>query len=308
MTLVQTITGLDEPRKIVDRVLGRGRRLSASADYGVRRKLHRPLPKVEKLQHRLALHNLQMDGVSVSKLDRLDLASNTDFRSDARKAVRELTALTPATAPPCEYPSGFSHCIPLNPSHIARHYPGLYMWGLDHELLDLVEGVIGTQIVYHGVIFRKEMVDGQTLGTRFWHLDAEDYDVTRISIYLTDVLQPSDGAFEYIPRLMTPTYADFPEGPIDDATMARVVPRWKWRQACGPAETVIFKVPSRVFHHGRVPRTPRIAASYYYTSDKPQDPALAREYSFLPGLPHLRVSMTERQLNCLGEYRATLKG
>ncbi len=206
-----------------------------------------------------------------------------------------------------EYPNGFEHCVPLNPSYIAQNHPEIYMWGLDPKMLDLVESILGLPPLYHGVIFRKEIVDQRNVGTRRWHTDFEDLNTIRVCVYLSDVLEAEDGAFEYIPRTIPLRWADFDSDEIDDERMRKRVPEWMWKQVTGPKWTVSVKAVSKVFHHGKVPRIPRAAASFYYTSRKPTSPELSEAFSFKYGLPYLNMSLTNRQLDCLGGYRDLLR-
>lgn len=280
----------------------------ARADYRWRRERHRPrLPSLSSLGQRM-LRELRTEGVAMTSLEELGLATNASFWTQAMAAAEELGGMEASVdLSPNEYGVGFEHCIPLNPSRIAQAYPAIYTWGLDEQILDLVEAYIGTDVAYHGPILRKEICGGGQVGTRCWHLDGEDYDITRISIYLTDVLSPDDGAFQYVPRYYPVGPKDFEVFPIDDETMDAVVPRPVWKSACGPAGTVLVKSTSHVYHRGMVPSTPRVAVSYYYTSTKPTGAELCRQFSFRTGMPHLRdVDLTPRQLACLWEYRSLL--
>ena len=301
-----TDSGPDALKQAYERATKRAKEAVHFGDHQLRQQLHRAFvpPKVSTIGERI-VHDLRFDGVSITSLDELNLKSNAAFREAADGAVEELNDLAERNEmPDLEYPVGFDHCIPLNPSRVATAYPALYTWGLDEDLLNIVERFVGRPLAYHGVIIRREIVDNEQRGTRFWHLDGEDYDITRISIYLTDVLSPDDGAFEYAPRSVSPDdWKRFTPGPIDDEEMEQVVPSWQWKQACGPAGSVLFKAVSRIFHRGRIPQTPRIAASYYYTTRNPKAPELCRQFSFLPGMKSLKVKLSPRQLDCLWEYR-----
>jgi hypothetical protein len=281
-------------------------RMRALADYRLRQVRHRDaLPPIGSVGKRI-LHDLAFDGVSAVRLEDLNFAANAAFWKAAQAAVEELRPMTLADASDIEYNSGFDHCVPLNPSRIASAYPALYTWGLDEGLLDIVENHIGTPIAYHGVIVRKEILDGDQVGTRGWHMDGEDHDITRVSVYLTDVNEPDAGAFEYIPASISPSHRQLGAGFINDDRMREVVPQWQWKACTGAAGTVLFTSVAHIFHRGRIPNTERVAASFYYTSRHPTNPDLCREYSFAPGMPSLNVTLTPRQLDCLWEYRALL--
>jgi hypothetical protein len=250
---------------------------------------------------------LRREGVAAVPLDALPFASNAALNGALPRVRRYLDRLDPGAPSLLEYEEGFDHCVPINPSRIATELPALFMWGLDEALLDIVESYLGLDVAYHGVCIRKEIVDGRPAGTRFWHLDGEDFDVVRVMIYLSDVLDDESGPFEYVPRHSSPSWRDFPgiEGITDDA-MRRVVPEWRWRRAKGPRGTVIFGAVAKVFHHGKIPFAPRKMASFHYTSRHPLNERLCRDYSFEPGIPHLREPLTERQRACLWKYAALL--
>lgn len=281
-------------------------RTSAYLSYEARRIVHRPYRPVYDLMHQRILNDVQFDGVSALALDDLNLSATDKFKTAAEKALLTLDGITSNSGRDIGYDEGFEHCIPLSPAYIAEHYPDIYMWGLDSKLLNLMEAMIGLPPLYHGVLLRRELVDNKAVGTRLWHTDFDDHDIIRICVYLTDVLEPDDGAFEYIPRTVKLRWADFETDIITDSVMREKVPQWMWKQVTGPKWSVSIKAVSKIFHRGRVPQTPRAVASFYYTSRKPAVPAIAEAFSFKSGLPKLSASMTERQLQCLGGYRDLL--
>lgn len=268
--------------------------------------VHRPLRHPTDTLHLRILNDVAFDGVSSCSLQALNIDSTPAFMHSAEGAIKTLDNLPPGINEPLEYAEGFSHCIPLNPSYIAKNHPDIYMWGLDPHLLDLIESLLGLPPLYHGVIIRKELVDNNCAGTRQWHTDFEDHNTIRVCIYLSDVLDANDGAFEYVPKTIPLRWTDFDVNEIDDEHMRKRVPEWLWKQVTGPKWTVSIKAVSKIFHHGKVPNKPRVAASFYYTSRKPSAPELCEAFSFKPGMPHLKVSLNERQLDCLGGYRDLL--
>lgn len=294
--------------RIGQRVFTTVEQVGSFALHKIKRRRYRSRrPTVPALGQRI-ISDLQVDGVATTSLDELGFESNASFREAATAAVTELRALAACPQHGSEYGAGSRHAVRLPSERIAKSYPAIYMWGLDEELLDIVERYIGLPVAYHGPILRQELVDGKEIFTRAWHLDAEDRDITRLTIYLTDVLHPDDGAFEYIPRNISPSYKDFVATCIRNEDMECVVPAVYWKSVCGPAGTVLLKSVSKIFHHGRVPRTPRIAVSYYYTSRTPTWPGLCRHNSFQAGMASLDVDFTPRQLACLWEYRELLRG
>ncbi len=261
----------------------------------------RKLPSVSSIGRRI-IRELADEGVSIVKLGELSLESNPSFDKAIDKLVKDLEVVSPAAEK--EYKLGFKHCTPINPSQIARDYPEVFLWGLDHDLLDIVENLIGVPVAYHGVVARKEIVDDQLIGTRVWHLDDDDINVVRIHVYLSDVLNEDSGAFEYIPKKLSPSYRAFKgRGEILDEHMGEVIAPSQWKKCLGEAKTVIFANTSSIFHHGSLPKEERMVASFTYTSQNPANEEICRAYSFEPGMHLIDTSLlTERQRYCLWKY------
>lgn len=266
---------------------------------------HRHLPVLDKTGYEV-LRSMRKDGIVTIPLQDLELLANDSFLKVTQQLIQDLLLMN-AEDYKNEYGQGFQHCIPINPTTIACKYPELYLWGLDEKLLDIIENCMGLPVAYHGVVARKEIIDGQQIGTRVWHKDSEDRNIIRVIIYLTDVLDRESGPFEYIPRTMHLLYKDFKRiDIIDDAAMSQVIPEKQWQTCLGPANTVIFSSVAKVFHRGRIPQKERIAISFCYTSRNPLNPALCKAYSFQKGLPLLNVQLSERQKACLWDYQSLL--
>lgn len=276
------------------------------ANYRVRQLGHAPhLPPLGVVAQRV-VNDVNEQGISVLPLGDLPCPSNASLLEVLPRVNADMDALPTDGSHLIEYPSGFDHCVPLNPTDIARAYPALYLWGLDERILDIIENCIGLPIAYHGVIARKEVVDGEFRGTRNWHRDMEDRNIIRISIYLSDVLDADGGPFEYIPKPLTPPDRAFVghEGRISDDVMRKIVPESAWKRCVGPAGTVIFGAVAKVYHHGKMPKRPRKAISYYYTTREPTNEVLCREYSFQRGVPYIDGShLSPRQMDVLWHYR-----
>jgi hypothetical protein len=268
------------------------------------------LPELDELGKRI-VREVNETGISIVHLDELNAPSNADLKAAIPRALEDLDRmpLDGSHLEGMEYDKGFEHCVPLNPTHIAKNYPEFYMWGLDERVLDIIDNLIGLPIAYHGVQARKEFVDGSVRGSRHWHRDSEDRNIIRINMYLRDVLDNDGGPFEYVPRNLTPHAKRFSgfEGRIDDDVMRKVIPESQWRQCIGPAGTVIFGAVAKIYHHGRVPKRPRCAAAWYYTTRQPTREALCREFSFERGIPFIDpAGLTHRQRECLWDYAELL--
>lgn len=269
------------------------------------------LPKLDKLGKRI-VREVNETGISIVHIDEFECRSNAALEAAMPRALADLDSMPidGSHLKSMDYPAGFDHCVPLNPSHIAKNYPELYYWGLDNRILDIVENLIGLPLAYHGIQARKEFVDGTVRGSRHWHQDAEDRNIIRINMYLSDVLSNDGGPFEYVPRNLSPNPRNFAglEHRIDDEIMRKAVPESQWEQCIGPAGTLIFGAVAKIYHHGRVPKLPRCAAAFYYTSREPTSPSLCRKFSFEHGIPHLDPSdLTPRQRACLWDYADLLR-
>jgi hypothetical protein len=263
------------------------------------------LPALSATDRRI-VDEINREGVAVRSLSDLCLSSTPFLQKASEHLVQDMETSAFINPENTEYKMGFRHCIPVNPSQIAKEYPALYLWGLDDRILNIVEHCIGLPIAYHGVTVRKEINDGTQVGTRLWHQDQDDRNIIRISIYFNDV-GIDDGPFEFIPKALTPSMRSFKAANyvITDDVMAKVIPPSQWKAYTGSAGTIIFAAAAKVFHHGKVPRSnrQRIAASYHYTSRQPTNPRLCKIFSFKSGLPFLHHSFTARQRDVLWEYQ-----
>jgi hypothetical protein len=148
-------------------------------------------------------------------------------------------------------------------------------WGLDPDLLALVENYIGLPIAYRGLTARRDCVDGQLKGTRKWHRDDEDAAILKIIIYLNDVDMQS-GPFQYISATDSPVewkvrYEE--SSRVNDLEMSRLVPKSQWIPCTGPRGTVVIVDTCRVYHRGILPSLhDRKAAFFCYNSSAPLHP------------------------------------
>jgi hypothetical protein len=159
------------------------------------------------------------------------------------------------------------------------------LWGLEERLLNIVENYIGLPIAYHGVLFRQDIATDQPGTTQQWHRDGEDRRIVKVIIYLSDV-GLNNGPFEYIPKLLTPSYQSFGRiyrkilksgfSGISDEEMRQIVPASSWKACLGSVGTVIFVDTRSVFHRGKPPRAERSALYYMYTSRNPKRPDMCK--------------------------------
>lgn len=249
------------------------------------------------------LNSINHEGVAIFDLDDLGIPSTPFFLEAVDKALEDADAFSDSLS--IEYNTGFDNFSPINPTYIARKYPAIYLWGLDEKLIDIIEHCMGLPIAYHGVTIRKDFVNSQQTGPRAWHKDCEDINTIRIMIYLNDVLDNNGGPFEYIPKSLSPSYKHFKwlslqgEDEILDKHMKRVVNPSEWKTCIGPKNTAIVFSGAKFFHHGKVPLSERITATYCYTSREPQNKEICLINSFHKGLSLIKYPLTERQKMCI---------
>lgn len=292
------------------KVIGKLQQFLGFLNYRIKQTSHaRRLPNC--LNHlQSTIEEVKRTGVHVGNLDNFDLGDVSQFKSELGKARDYLNRFEDHKPDDFGYETGFDHCIPIPPAEIAQKFPYLFYWGLNEDLLNFMENLIGLPVAYHGVVVRKEIVNEDIVGSRVWHMDSEDRNIIRILIYMTDVLDESGGPFEYIPIDKSPTYRDFKNedaSNISDQRMAEFVDATHWKQALGPSGTIIIGRVAKMFHRGHLPMKPRQVASYYYTTRNPTNEDLTMEFSFRDGIPYIDPEpLNKRQLDCLWKYTPEL--
>jgi hypothetical protein len=262
-------------------------------------------PELDALDQRI-VKNLRQEGVAVTTLEDLAIPGTDQFLQAARALKADLEQQPTVPARPQDRQHAFSHAVPASPVQIAKDYPELFVWGLSDRVLNILEAYVGAPVACQGVNLRRDVIDGQQIGTRFWHVDGEDRHVIKIILYLTDV-GAENGPFEYIPKAKSPAYRRFKaiNYQISDQAMAQVVPPSDWQACLGKAGTVIFTDTAKVFHHGRVPQSERVAVFWAYTSQHPRRPELCNASSFQQGLPYLQTPLSERQRDRIWNFPAS---
>ena len=232
---------------------------------------------------------LSSAGAFTTDLDELDLPITAEFR----RAVDRILPTLPDRAAHADRPGlhGLDpllgrntalHCCSVDAADLVADHPALVRFGLEERLLDIAERHLGVPVAFTALHLRKDIGGGNQVGTRYWHLDTEDFRVVRMMVYLSDVTI-DDGPFEYIPRPMTEAVPELRERalrsagvPIFDAEMRSHVPESEWRPVIGAAGTVLLADNALCYHHGRVHDSERTVLIYTYTSRHPQYPRLTR--------------------------------
>jgi hypothetical protein len=161
------------------------------------------------------------------------------------------------------------------PSHQILQTPHLYLWGLQPQLLALIENYLQIPPAYHGIYLRRDINNRLETKTRRWHIDMEDHRILKVIIYLNDV-DETTGPFQYLDRQATQAIhqrLNYRSGYLKSQAVARVVPSDQWHSCVGKAGTVILVDTARLIHRGKVPTTgDRYTLFYDYTSRQPKQP------------------------------------
>jgi hypothetical protein len=150
--------------------------------------------------------------------------------------------------------------------------PRLFRWGLQDEVLDLVENYVGVPCRYYGALVHRELADSRAVSTRQWHRDIEDRRVLKILVWLNDV-DVDGGPFTYVPLATSREVAGplrYVGGFVDDERFASLVPPSEWRQATGPRWTAGMPDTAAIFHRAQAPvARDRYSVTFTWTSSRP---------------------------------------
>jgi hypothetical protein len=206
---------------------------------------------------------LRREGAYVTPVESLRLPGTSEMLSACGKLVGELRAQPTTNGHKAQN-------APRLPVHRLMDFPEIYMWGLNERLLDLVENYVGLPIRYHGADLRREMADGKLNDVRQWHIDAEDWRMFKIILYLNDV-ESGGGPFQFLPRAVTLETAKrlgYSSGFVVDDAMNAVLPRSRWVECLAKAHSAVIADTCKVFHRAQPPRTAeRYSITFSWTSN-----------------------------------------
>lgn len=232
---------------------------------------------------------LEADGACVTNIDALGMSGTAAMLKEADDAFA-------ATASNPRKPGAKSYIAAL-PHELVEKSLSLFSWGLSERILAIAEHYIGRPVFYRGLVGRRDLADGQEVGTRLFHLDYEDQRIMKVIVYLNDV-DEDGGPFEFVPRSLSPWHDQirFIEGRVSDEEMDRLVPRSRWKACVGKAGTVLFADPCTILHRGRIPLSgDRRTLFYAYNSKTPRVPDMAGPIlNFDAIVPSLSLSDKQR--------------
>lgn len=252
-------------------------RASKKLDFHVRSALPKRPSTPLAFTARKAIKELRSEGVAVKTLDKMGF-ENTSNMLDAVKALCPYLPSLSTAELSSDQMQPSSHRTTLKKGMLLED-PTVFLWGLQDNVLNLVEGYFQQPIAYLGCSLGCDVPKPIQSGLRLWHRDGEDYKVVKILIYLNDV-DMDGGPFEYIPRKLSPSYRPFQQqrNIIRDADMERVVPRQLWKQCTGPEGTMIIADTVSVFHHASIPKRDRTVLTFAYASAKPKNLKMSLAY------------------------------
>jgi len=259
--------------------------------YEARLRDHRPhLPSISPAASAL-IEKLESTGVVITSLDELGIPG-----TDRLKVILEGLKASLAERDP----EGASELKPAHEELMAD--VELWRWGLDQQLLDLVENYVGLPVTYYGAAVYRQVADGQIEGTRQWHRDIEDHKVFKILVWLNDV-GPRGGALQYVPRQVSDPGVQelkYVAGFVSDPKMAEVVPTAEWVKATGPQWTAALADTARILHRASPAEDQdRYSVTFTWTSRNPIKTMPAAEPLTADEDARIRAGLNPTQLACL---------
>lgn len=233
------------------------------------------------------------NGVAITSLDELALPGTSELKAALTRLTDKLAAREP----------GASSAIKPSREELAEE-TGIYQWGLNNRLLDVVENYLGLPARYYGAAVYREVADGKTEGTRQWHRDIEDFRVFKILVWLNDV-GPRGGAFQYVPRPVSDpavTQLKYVAGFVTDPALSEFVDPTQWVKATGPQWTAVMADPARILHRASPAEDrDRYSVTFTWTSRNPIKTIPNNDAFTNDEMARLRQGLDSRQIACLPE-------
>jgi hypothetical protein len=215
-------------------------------------------------QRRAQVAAMEEDGAIVGPWNDLDLPGTDDLKPILER-FKGMLAERPVPA------SENGSMVALSRAETLED-PRLFQWGLQDEVLDLVEHYLGVPAHYYGALVRREVADSRIISTRQWHRDIEDYRNLKILVWLNDV-DADGGPFTYVPLATSQEAVKelrYVGGYVSDDRFAAVVPRSEWQQATGPQWTAVMADNCRLFHRAQAPvARDRYSVTFTWIARKP---------------------------------------
>lgn len=259
---------MDLINRIYKSFIYRSNRLFRQSKQNVKKVLHRRhLPKLGSLEAQI-VKALKKDGAYISSIDELAEFGLPEVRENYEKLK---STLTPTESEELELSDGYISIVSKN---TIMKNSEILKWGLNEQLLAIVENYIGLPPLFPGIYLRRDVANSKQTGTRYWHIDGEDSKIIKVIIYLEDV-ETNDGPFCYIPRssITTEKFEVFNGSRVNNEDVTKKIPERFQNECTGPAGTVIFVDTCSVWHRGKTgTNKDRYTAFYIYSSRIPLRP------------------------------------
>jgi hypothetical protein len=238
-------------------------------------------------QNQQALQSLRQNGIFITHLEQFHLDRNCLALIQPHQTQLALAK-----------PERQQYCISAPRQDLPQN---LFRWGLQPQLLNLVENYLELPIAYHGFYLRRDLVTPLMTRSRRWHLDMEDHRILKVIIYLNDVDQTT-GPFQYLDDRQTQQIQqqfNYRHGYLKTPKVETLIPPQQWQSCTGSAGTVIIVDTARLLHRGKAStEQDRYALFYDYTSRSPKRPYYCKSSLPLPALQNMNqhLSPAERPL------------
>ncbi|MEL7035748.1 MAG: hypothetical protein AAFO04_09060 [Cyanobacteria bacterium J06592_8] len=242
------------------------------------------------------VNEMQQYGVSITSLDQLSIPSTSAMIEAAEKLIQDFPTLSNQDT------FEISPYVPTIPhSYLVQHYLAIFLWGLEEQLLNIIENYIGLPIRYQGAEFRRGIANGKVVDVRRWHIDTEDHRMFKIILYLNDV-NSDGGPFECLPKPLSTQAINslkYYSGFVLDSTMETAVPKSEWKTCTGKLGTAVFADTCNIFHRAKAPTArERYSVTFSYTSIQPIE--YRSKLKFTPEQWQLISNqLTRRQIDCI---------
>ncbi|AFY31951.1 hypothetical protein [Calothrix sp. PCC 7507] len=249
--------------------------LRSELNYRIARRKHAKQLPALTAGDRLIVDSLKRDGIHITNLAELGLASTSEILNDAYSLLPSMGKTNDRNStknPPKIY--------------IVTDLPSFQNWANEQRLFNIIENYISLPVAYHGVQLRKDFANKHQFETLLWHRDIEDRRMVKIIVYLNDV-EAKHGPFEYVPLSYTSIYQLnhyriyrqlYNSAGMTDEMLSKIVPKSAWQSCPGKAGTVIFVDTRRLLHHGTLRNEERSALFFTYTANPPKQPELCAHF------------------------------
>jgi hypothetical protein len=250
------------------------------------------LPELSE-NHLNLIEQVKQEGAVITSLKELGITSSFDMFKSAQKLIGKIKLKT--------VNDKHEIVIHANPRQIIE-YPKVFLWGVEENLLKIVENYIGLPVAYQGSYIRRDIANQLEKGSRLWHIDQEDRKIFKIIVYLNDV-DENGGPFQYIPKPLTDKLVPilrYTSGYISDETMQKFISPSNYKSCSGKAGTVVLVATDSILHRGKPPiNSDRFTVFYDYTSRRHKQASYGTPTLPYEDLLFLAQNLSPEQKNCI---------